>query len=108
MDVETDNVVFVPHYNVEFNYNNAKRYGSLEFGFTFDFEGDEVFDATVKKKLRTFMSSFDAETDYILVSGSPSMCMYALAVAVDRNEHPVTCLRFDRETKQYKEVLFDV
>jgi len=103
----SDNRVFVPHYNVEFNYSKAAVFGEIDYGFTFDFSGDPTFDEQVKMKMRQFMSSFDAQTDYLLISGSPVMCMYALACAIERNDDPISVLRFDRDSRGYKEVLFD-
>ena len=108
MEEMSAHTVYIPHYSVDFNYSKAERFGELEYGFTFDFSGNGTFDHSVKERIRGFMSSFDAEVDFLLVSGSPSMCMYALACAIERNEEPISILRFDRETRGYKEVLFDV
>ena len=100
--------MYIPHFNEEFNYSKAGVYGTIEYGFTFDFSGDPTIDVKVKERVRSFMAPFDAETDYILISGSPIMCMYALACAVESNDHPVSVLRFDRDSRGYKEVVFDV
>lgn len=100
-------IVFVPHYNLNFDYRTARKYGELEFGIKADFIGEPEFDAGISKLIREFMRDYDPEVDKILVSGSPTVCMYALGVVTDEHGGPITVLRYEREDRSYREVSFE-
>ena len=95
--------VFVPHYNPTFNYTSAEDYGGLSIMNHDDFD---TINGSANNKMimcditNSIIDKFVPELDYILISGSPAVCAFAIGTAMAHYDR-VRVLRYDKQTASY-------
>ncbi len=99
-------LVYVPHYNSKFNYDSANEFGELVLRTNEDFTTRTEQQVRLSEKLNVFLSDFDPEWDFLLISGSPAVSMYCAAALARSDRYPFRGLRFNRIKKIYEEITF--
>ncbi len=91
------------------DYSPARKYGQITFCTIQDFspENDSIINKVVVDELRTRLRDFNAETDFVVTSGSP-LVIAAVFMILRERTGKVRVLRWSNRDLIYQEVTLNL
>ncbi len=98
-----------PGRKITIDYTPAKEFGQLKSITLIDFSRDEgaISNDVLIEEIRAKLHDFDAENDFIVISGSPAVS-FVVAMILRERAHRVNLLRWSNETKSYSPLVINL
>lgn len=99
--------VYVTQFMPKRDFTPASNYGNISYLFEKSVYPDEVEKWDLNKIAREKLEDFDAETDYLLLSGDPVIIHLTSGILAEMGIESYKVLKWDKETKMYYPVLLE-
>lgn len=104
--------VYVVQEQNRLDYSDAERFGEVHFLTRLEYNGlrNSIRNKQVVSDIKVGLAEFDPTIDYLLMTGSPVSMGYAFWLAMleaARAGYRLNILQWDRESSQYKHIVFE-
>ena len=91
------------------DYTPARAFGDVQFLTIMDYSSDEssIFNKVLVEEIRSRLSQFDPERDYVVVTGSPLVAAVVFMILRERTSR-VKFLRWSNRDYRYYEVTINL
>lgn len=106
--------VYVVQEQGKLDYSDAERFGEVKFLTRFEYNGlrNSHRNKLVTSDIRLGLADFHPDRDYLLMTGSPVSMGYAfwlvMLKASQAGHSKLNILQWDRESYQYRHIVFEI
>ena len=101
--------VFVTQENQLFDYSALDQFGEVKFVTLYDFStsATSLYNLDLMFRIKSAMSNYNPDEDYLVPSGSPLITAACMAHLVRRGVNRVEVLRWSNRDRTYQKVIMD-